>query len=352
MMKNILLLLFSVIIMILVFEVVVAFFFPQEIVPNIIKFDNNTIFSLKKNYMGIQSSPEFRISLKTNSHGLRDVEHYYKKPDEVYRIIVVGDSFTFGDGVELNETFPKVLESELLIHNPSKIVKYEVINAGMYGWSTIQEYAFLVTRGLKYNPDMVILGFYENDFSDNIQTKDLVEFSDAGAKLINAKKDAAAKLLEFKEAIPLYDFFSQNSHLFSLTKKFVAISLYNNSKITKITDNPTKQNISNVTKNILFEFKRVLDKDNIHFVVVLIPSLSTVKNEIGAIKSNQDLVLRSFADWLKKNKFYTIDMLPIFKTHAAQEEKLYFPKDGHCTKKGQKLIGETIHRYFSDSNLL
>lgn len=51
--------------------------------------------------------------VRINSRGFRDYEYTIEKPQNTYRIIVLGDSFTFGLGVELNETYPKLLEESI-----------------------------------------------------------------------------------------------------------------------------------------------------------------------------------------------------------------------------------------------
>jgi len=55
------------------------------------------------------------VNVHFNSKGLRDVEHFYKKRDGIYRVLVLGDSYTEGVDVELVDTFPKKLEKLLNI---------------------------------------------------------------------------------------------------------------------------------------------------------------------------------------------------------------------------------------------
>jgi lysophospholipase L1-like esterase len=94
--------------------------------------------------------------VKINSHGERDREYAIPKPDGVYRIIGLGDSVTFGPGIEQNETFLDLLEVRL--GNG-----FEVINAGVSAYNTNQEYILLKNRLMEYEPDMVIYNFFNND---------------------------------------------------------------------------------------------------------------------------------------------------------------------------------------------
>jgi len=103
-------------------------------------------------------------TLTINSKGLRDREYPYEKPEGTKRILVLGDSFAWGYGVADNEVFSEVLEADLQGRQP----RFEVLNTGVLGWGTDQEYLYLVHEGLKYSPDYVILALYSaNDPKNN-----------------------------------------------------------------------------------------------------------------------------------------------------------------------------------------
>ena len=55
---------------------------------------------------------EWDISYKINPHSLRDVEHSWEKPENTYRILIVGDSYTEGQGIELEEIYGRILEAD------------------------------------------------------------------------------------------------------------------------------------------------------------------------------------------------------------------------------------------------
>jgi len=48
-----------------------------------------------------------KTTIRINQDGFRDLDYPLKKSNNIYRIAVIGDSFTFGQGVELNQTYPK-----------------------------------------------------------------------------------------------------------------------------------------------------------------------------------------------------------------------------------------------------
>lgn len=98
--------------------------------------------------------------VSTNSHGFRDREFPLVPSPSTVRILCLGDSLTFGDGVAVEDTYPKQLEKFL---NGNGRGSYEVINAGVAGYDTWQEAAFLRVKGLQFRPNIVVLGFYSND---------------------------------------------------------------------------------------------------------------------------------------------------------------------------------------------
>jgi lysophospholipase L1-like esterase len=98
-----------------------------------------------------------------NSKGWRDAERSYDKAPGVYRIVAIGDSFVFGaGGVEAGKRFSDILEKS------GKNV--EVINMGVPGYGADQEYQTLEDDALKYNPDLVLLCAFYNDFSESFST--------------------------------------------------------------------------------------------------------------------------------------------------------------------------------------
>ena len=91
-----------------------------------------------------------------NSKGTRGKEFSETKPDNVFRIISLGDSRTFGWGLSEPETYSGLLENHFQ-EQAGDSLGIEVINAGVNAWSYAQMYVYLRDIGMKYNPDMVIL---------------------------------------------------------------------------------------------------------------------------------------------------------------------------------------------------
>jgi hypothetical protein len=99
--------------------------------------------------------------LNSNARGLRGRrDHAYEKPAGTTRIVVLGDSFTFGEDVDDTETYSAQLEALL----PG----VEVLNLGVHGYGHDQMLIYLREEGLKYNPDVVLLGFLSDDMERNV----------------------------------------------------------------------------------------------------------------------------------------------------------------------------------------
>ncbi|RJS80996.1 SGNH/GDSL hydrolase family protein, partial [Methanophagales archaeon] len=103
------------------------------------------------------------ITYKINSKGLRDEEYSYTKPENITRILLLGDSFTFGCEVNQEDTIDANMERMLN--------GCQVLNFGNMWYGTIQEFLLLREEGVKYDPDVVFtLLFTNNDGADNIDT--------------------------------------------------------------------------------------------------------------------------------------------------------------------------------------
>jgi hypothetical protein len=104
------------------------------------------------------------VPAKTNALGFRStrVDTLEKGPN-TFRILVLGDSVTFGHGAV--HDYPSLLETELKKWRGD--VDWQVWNLGVPGYNTSQELAYLREVGPLYAPDLVIVGFYINDIIGN-----------------------------------------------------------------------------------------------------------------------------------------------------------------------------------------
>lgn len=96
---------------------------------------------------------------------------------DLFRVAVVGDSFTFGPKLQIYDTFPKRLEWLLNVSQTEP--HFEVLNYGTPGASTHHE-VDLVHKALVAKADLVILEITLNDAQERPLTEEPVEFSGKG----------------------------------------------------------------------------------------------------------------------------------------------------------------------------
>jgi len=96
-----------------------------------------------------------------NSQGFRDREFNPGKEEGVYRIVCMGDSITFGWPTEIDNTYPNTLERLLAERFREK--RFEVINAGVPGYTTFQGLLLLENKVAGYDPDLLIIYYGVND---------------------------------------------------------------------------------------------------------------------------------------------------------------------------------------------
>lgn len=99
--------------------------------------------------------------VETNRMGFRDRDYGFDKPEGTVRIFGIGDSIMFGQGVEQDRNYLAVLERLLNERFPER--NWEAINSGVPEYNTYMEVETLQAKGLRYNPDIVVLGFCVND---------------------------------------------------------------------------------------------------------------------------------------------------------------------------------------------
>jgi len=158
------------------------------------------------------SSADGRWRFVTNGKGFRDTREFqYEKPAGTMRVLALGDSHTQGYEVRQEATFSAVAERYLASHG----VKAEVLNAGVSGYSTAEALAFLENEGYKYQPDVVVLGFYANDLEDNLKAG---LFALEDGKLVEKKREhiPGVRIQNLIYGLPGVRWLSENSYLYSV----------------------------------------------------------------------------------------------------------------------------------------
>ncbi len=136
------------------------------------------------------------VPVHINNLGFRDPRDYdLAKGPLTFRIVVLGDSVTFGHSSVYEHTYPYLLEQHLKQWRPD--VDWQVWNVAVPGYNTSQELAHLNEIGPQFNPDLVVVGFFENDLVDN---------RDVGAPGL-ARKTGAAVLSFLQRHIYSFDLY-------------------------------------------------------------------------------------------------------------------------------------------------
>ena len=119
----------------------------------------------RPNLQSFESSSD-GIILNTNQHGMREAPTDYAKAEGEFRIIVLGDSSNFGQGVSGTEMWSNQLAEILSSASTQKVT---VLNAACPGWTTHQGVEVMEAYGWRFEPDMVIAGF-NNDAGPDFMT--------------------------------------------------------------------------------------------------------------------------------------------------------------------------------------
>jgi hypothetical protein len=97
------------------------------------------------------------------AQGLRNDTVQVPKPDGLWRLLILGDSVTFGTGVDRQQAYPARLQEAL---EPRVQRPVEVINAGVPGYTPFNQLQYYRSTGRKLEADMVVVGFCMNDIAN------------------------------------------------------------------------------------------------------------------------------------------------------------------------------------------
>lgn len=126
----------------------------------------------------------FSFEYRHNSYGLRDTEHAQEKAPGVFRIVGLGDSFTYGAGAAFEDTYLVRLETMLNASaHPRRTV--EIIKAGVPRFFPEPARQMLEQYGLAFRPDLVLVEFHPNDVIDTALGRDAIAVSPEGGYLVS-----------------------------------------------------------------------------------------------------------------------------------------------------------------------
>lgn len=151
----------STLIFLIIVELVCRIFYHPEkkSIEGVFEYSSEKVFALKKSFTGIFEDKQ----VVTNSYGYRDVEIPLEKDSDEVRVLIVGDSVSFGHSVNVEDTYANKLE--IMLRKQYPVQKIEVINTAAPGNSTMEEY-YDLKNGIKFHPDIVLIQFCPNDIGE------------------------------------------------------------------------------------------------------------------------------------------------------------------------------------------
>jgi lysophospholipase L1-like esterase len=279
----------------------------------------------------------------TDSYGFRNIGRDYTKSN----LYFIGDSFTWGQWVNEEKTFPRLVESEL---------QQSVINLGVPGYSFAQ-YEILFNEWIaKYKPQRVILSIVANDLTNYS--------SDIGQKIYDTLKQRSFS--PWYEKSFLYQFVLKNkTSLPAATEKSIykqaknGLTLFNlglaapESGVGVDSDYLTSDGVVKV-EAALTRIIKLSQENQVKLFIFLIPSKESayIKDyaqlfpESVALLKNEEIGYQRLCELAKSRDVTCVNLTDDFRKNSNQE-KLYFDIDGHWNPAGHqlatKVILNTIH---------
>ena len=351
---------------------------------------NKIPFTLQKNVNNSTLTAytvEFSNQVSTNSFGQRSDEISLQKPADTYRILMLGDSMTFGWGVNNDQTFSSLLQKKL--NNWSKEngtnIKYEVLNAGFTSGKTLDTYyVYLKNDGLKFNPDLVIENFFPyNDYTDLTEMNWDQTDENGLPKIISSKTQTIhnGDLVNTFSKNWMYEIpFLRNLHsgilLMSDLEKTSPRTVNGIKKLLNIPQNPPHTlspadatyclysmqekycpqmllDEINLSHKLFTATNSLIEENNSKLLVTVLPwpdEISAIKNDLSGGKEISEInPQKSIRDFLSANKINNLDLLPAFATSSIKD--YFYERDGHLNSAGHEKIAEQIAAFLKQNYL-
>ena len=336
----------------LAFEILFRVMAPVPMMPRYVVATPYGIRGNKPNMSYEHSTAEYKIKIQTNSKGIRaEKEIQYEKPENIKRIVLLGDSFGMGYGVNLDQMFSTRM-AHYLEAKSGKII--EIVNLSTSGHGNAEELITLQNEGFKYKPDLVLLAWHNTDLDDNVRSN-LYEVSEGQLKRKADSYLPAVKEREFLNRFLIYRFLAENSQTYNFlrnwagknAKEWLAKARFkkkrqpqNNSEKS---DTTTKREFKcNLMMAILKQMDTECRLNNSNFLILDIP-LRLSRKEFKSI-----FPLECDGEQVE---FNIVSPIEKFKTRSG--EQIYWERgDGHFTPLGCDLVGEVLADFIDNRKLL
>lgn len=249
----------------------------------------------------------------------------------MFRILVLGDSSTFAYGNDMEDGYVKVLERRLNAILNKKYDRIEVINAGHPGYNTYDEYNYLLLYGLKYSPDLIVVGVMSNDSRDSLELV-IIDGVDSSPGSFWLKWNVPAWVKRTLRQSHLYIAIGwvRANHGFSIRQP--TLDLKNEQELKRILDNSVKN------------FSGIIDlarENNISVYFITIPN----RWETMSKRYVNPLFYQYLERSDKNGEAVFLDMLSAFVVYSEDTDKIFaFMDSAHPNAKGNQILGDNLYQ--------
>jgi SGNH hydrolase-like domain, acetyltransferase AlgX len=338
----------------------------------LMEYDSLLGWRHKRNVSSAIVSDEYQINVQYNAEGWRGATRRFSKPPDVFRIMVLGDSFVDGYTLPVQDRFTEVLESSL---RP----QFDVINLGVAGYSTDQELLLLDQEGWKLEPDLVVLAFYYNDvwgngsrhFSESSRTQKPVFSLDTAGNLSLSNVPVPYPTPSLQDRFRLYDLVrttvKRNRFLHAAAVKAgLADNVRPNDSrpaptgaaggaeefaVYHSTETPELAREWSITQALLRKMNQEAVQHGARLMVLYVPTrieLSPAEWSSAHLPSDYDpgVVVRRLTKICQVEGIPYLD--PSDRFTAVGTSRMYYPRDPHWNAAGHRLVGETLAEHIRD----
>jgi hypothetical protein len=312
----------------------------------------------------------------TNAHGFRSKPVQREKRG--FRVLMLGDSFTFGTGVSDEDTFSWML-SDLLTTSPG-YEDAEVLNAGTNGSSNVSQVNYFWSEGIQFHPDLVVLNIYTgNDFDQNLEDAEGVTtcfryglyqaFTEPQDWVVRAgylTTEDAPQFISIKPSWPqrwdesLHDrsrFYRDISDRVLSIKPFqqllaVVGHLHIGSRKPRLINVHQTGNLSRgrrYTQEMLLLFREGLQKEGIALLVHVLPyrkEISIQGTDLGAPDHRRNT--ERFFQFLNRYDFAYVSDIALFESAEMASKDFYSALWGHYSPQQHWLAAQGLYRWIAE----
>ena len=325
----------------LILEAGLRLFYPQNFQvhpPGMYTLDPAVGYVLTPGFKSTMNRPEFQIDFSTNNIGLRGLDPRSPKAN-TFRILVLGDSQTWGFGVADNETYPVQLEKLLIAHYRNRNI--QVLNGGVPGYGTADELAFLKSYGASLDPDLVIVQFLSvNDLRENLTP------ASTWANVVDGMLTTQGLPPESnKEAAPALGvraqlWLKENSYLARLALDlagYMGTRIANLGKIDELWGEDFAQEDAILGQQLLVEITRTSSELGARSLLLYTTGQAQVIQDTYDLPRSATVV----ANAAKYTGTPWIDLAKQMQ-QRADRHNLYYKQNGHWTPAGHRAVAEIL----------